>query len=146
MNLRGELWVRAPLDEVFRFFTDPSNLERLSPPWVHFRLETPLPIEMRTGTLLDYRLRIHGVPVRWQSAITSWQPPYRFVDEQRRGPSLRWVHTHRFRSERGGTVVEDDVHFEAPFGVLTGWFVRRDVEKIFAYRLAVLHEIFSAGK
>jgi len=142
MRWQGECWLPAPREEVFHFFTDASKLEQLSPPWVHFRLLTPQPIAIRAGTTLDYRMRIYAAPIRWRSEITEWDPPIRFVDEQKRGPLRRWVHTHTFRSERGGTVVSDDVCYEVPLAFLAGWLVRRDVEKIFEYRRAALRKIF----
>ena len=142
VRFHGELWLPAALDDVFRFFSDASNLERLTPPWLKFRLESAGPIVMRPGAVIDYRLRIHGVPVRWRSEITVWDPPHRFVDEQRRGPYRRWVHTHAFRAERGGTVVEDDVEYDVPFAPIAARFVRRDVEKIFGFRSSALRRIF----
>ncbi len=97
-RLTREQFVPLGLDEVFDFFADAGNLELLTPPWLHFEILAPSPVEMREGTLIDYKLRLHGVPIRWQSEITVWQPPFRFVDRQRRGPYRLWVHTHRFES------------------------------------------------
>ncbi len=124
-----------PHAEVFAFFADAANLQRITPPWMDFRIVTPLPIAMRSGALIDYRLRIHGVPIGWRSEITIWDPPHVFVDEQRRGPYRRWVHTHRFRPVAGGTQVEDDVVFSAPGGwLIERLVVRREVRAIFEYR------------
>lgn len=138
MQFATEIWLPAERDEVFRFFTAAENLEHLTPPWLHFQILTPVPIEMRRGTIIDYRLRLHGFPVRWQSEITAWEPPHRFVDEQRRGPYRRWIHQHEFLAERGGTTVRDSVEYEMPLAVVTGWFVQRDVERIFSYRSRAL--------
>ncbi|MYA33644.1 MAG: SRPBCC family protein [Gemmatimonadales bacterium] len=135
-------WVPSPLERTFAFFSDAHNLERITPPFVKFRIVTPLPIEMRVGTRIDYRLRLHGIPIRWQSEITRWDPPHGFIDEQRRGPYRKWVHEHRFREEDGGTRVEDHVTYAVPGGALIDrWFVRPDVERIFAYRHSTISEL-----
>ena len=137
-RLTTELRVAAPLEEVFEFFADAHNLEQITPPWVRFEVLTPSPIEMRVGALIDYRLRIRGLPVRWQSEISAWQPPYRFVDEQRRGPYRLWHHEHTFEAVEGGTAIRDVVDYRGP-----GWLlepllnrllIRPDVDRIFAYR------------
>lgn len=146
MRFDGEVWVPAPPADVFEFFSDASNLEALTPPWLKFRLVTPQPIQIARGTIIDYRLRVHGVPMRWRSEITEWDPPRRFVDTQRRGPYRSWVHTHTFAAARGGTTVSDTVDFEVPFGALTSWFVRRDVNTIFDYRRHALLDVFTAPR
>jgi ligand-binding SRPBCC domain-containing protein len=106
---------------------------------------SPLPIEMRVGALIDYRLKVHGVPIRWRSAISAWDPPHLFVDEQLHGPYRRWVHTHRFRAVAGGTEVIDDVVFQAPFGwPVERLFVRRDVRAIFLHRQQAILDAFGA--
>ena len=143
MRFEGDLWLPRPREEVFAFFADAANLERLTPPWLHFHIVNP-EIVIRQGVLIDYRLRIHGMPLRWQSEISRWDPPRVFVDEQRKGPYRRWVHTHTFEEERGGTRVGDSVEFEAPFEWLTGRFVMRDVRAIFAFRQQALAKIFSS--
>jgi ligand-binding SRPBCC domain-containing protein len=141
MRFESELWLPRPRDEVFQFFSDAANLEALTPPWLHFQILTPS-IVLRPGVRIDYRLRLYGVPLRWQSEITRWEPPDMFVDEQRRGPYRRWVHTHTFVDERGGTRVLDTVEFEAPFGWLSGWLVMWDVRRIFAFRTQALVQRF----
>jgi ligand-binding SRPBCC domain-containing protein len=134
----------GPIEEVFAFFADARNLETITPPWLHFSVITPEPIEMAVGTLLDYRLRIRGLPIGWRSRITAWEPPHRFVDEQVRGPYRRWVHEHTFEARNGGTEVRDRVDYRAPLAFLTErLLVRRDVERIFAYRQRKLEENFS---
>jgi ligand-binding SRPBCC domain-containing protein len=142
MHFEGDLWLARPREEVFAFFADAANLQRLTPPWLHFHIVNP-EIVIRRGVLIDYRLRIHGVPLRWQSEISRWEPPAAFVDEQRKGPYRRWVHTHTFEEERGGTRVGDSVEFEPPFEWLTGRFVMRDVRAIFAFRQQALAKIFA---
>jgi len=142
MHLTTTAWLPASRDAVFRFFADARNLERLTPPWLHFRILTPGTIEIRTGTRIDYRIRLHGIPLRWQSMISGWDPPRQFVDEQISGPYRRWVHTHTFAEERGGTRVNDAVEFEVLASWATGWLVMRDLRKIFAYRQETLGRIF----
>ena len=128
-----------PLDEVFAFFAAAENLERITPPWLRFQIVSPLPIEMKVGARIEYRLRLHGIPVHWQSEITAWEPPYRFIDEQRRGPYRLWVHEHRFRAEGNRTHVEDTVIYAVPGGALVrNLFVSRELDKIFTYRYDVL--------
>ena len=143
MRFTSELWLPRPRDEVFQFFSDAANLEALTPPWLHFEILTPA-VVLRRGVLIDYRLRLYGIPLRWQSEISRWDPPDCFVDEQRRGPYRRWVHTHVFAEERGGTRISDAVEFEVPFGWLAGWWVRRNVRKIFAFRTHALKSRFGS--
>lgn len=141
-EFHNEVRLPTPIDETFEFFADAHNLERLTPPLLRFEILTPSPIEMKVGTLIDYRLRVRGVPLRWQSEITAWEPPYRFVDEQRRGPYRLWVHEHTFRAEDGGTLVEDHLQYAVPGGALINrLFVARDVRKIFEYRSRRLRHI-----
>lgn len=145
-KLRGEQWVPRPVNEVFGFFSDAFNLERITPPLLRFTVLTPPPIEMREGVLIDYRLRVRGLPVRWQSEITAWEPPHRFVDEQRRGPYRMWRHEHTFEERDGGTVCRDLVRYSVPGGRLVQrLFVDPDVRKIFAYRSEQLAEVFGGA-
>ena len=128
--------------DVFPFFADARNLEAITPPLLRFSVVTPEPIEMGVGTLIQYRLRLHGVPVRWLTSIQVWDPPHRFVDVQVRGPYALWHHTHTFEPHDGGTVMRDVVRYAIGFGPLGTLahraFVRRDVEAIFAFRRAAL--------
>ena len=140
-TLQNEVWLPRQIDEVFEFFSDAYNLEALTPPMLRFEVLTPAPIRMAVGTLIDYRLRLRGVPVRWQSEITAWEPPFRFVDEQRRGPYSMWVHEHMFEERDGGTLAKDNVNYAVPGGALVHrLFVARDVRKIFEYRTERLRE------
>jgi len=138
-----ELWLPRRRDEVFPFFADARNLDTLTPPWVHFKILTSTPIAMRPGALIDYRLRVHGIPIRWRTEIVEWNPPLRFVDVQLRGPYTLWHHTHTFEAHEGGTLCRDEVRYRPRGGSLTNrLFVRRDVENIFAFRNRKLTEIF----
>jgi ligand-binding SRPBCC domain-containing protein len=131
------------MDEVFAFFSDARNLERITPPWVRFEILTPGEIPMKKGALIDYKIRLYGVPIRWQSEITAWEPDRRFVDEQRRGPYRLWVHEHRFEEKDGGTLVTDEVRYAVPGGPLVdSLFVAGDIARIFEYRKRRLEEIF----
>ena len=142
-NLHTELWLPCPRHEVFPFFGEARNLETLTPPWLKFEVLTPTPIIMRPGTLIDYRIKIHGIPIRWRTEITKWDPPHRFVDNQLSGPYALWHHTHTFEEKEGGTLCKDNVRYWPRGGVLMNWlFVRRDVDRIFAYRRQRLLEIF----
>lgn len=136
-------WLPYPRNEIFEFFSDAFNLETITPPWLQFRVVTPAPIAMREGTRIDYRLRIHGIPVRWKTRIVAWNPPQSFVDEQIGGPYRVWIHEHRFSEHEGGTFCEDSVRYAPPGGALIHkLFVERDVREIFAYRRARLIQIF----
>ena len=133
-----------PLETVFDFFSKAENLEKLTPPWLRFEILTPEPIEMGVGTLLDYRLRIRGLPIRWRGEITTWDPPYVFVDEQRRGPYRFWRHEHRFVETSEGVRIEDRVEYAVWGGSLIArLFVQPDLRLVFDYRTTRLEEIFS---
>jgi ligand-binding SRPBCC domain-containing protein len=141
------LWLPQPREVVFAYFSDAANLQAITPPWLHFHILTPLPIAMRAGALIDYRLRVHGVPLRWRTRIAVWEPPFRFVDEQLRGPYRRWVHEHTFEAVDGGTLCRDRVEYDVPGGrLIERLFVRRDVEQIFAYRRQRLEERFGRAE
>ena len=135
--------LEQPLTEVFDFFSNAHNLVRITPPGLHLNVLTPAPIEMFAGTLIDYKLKLRGIPLRWQTEITEWNPPHAFVDVQRRGPYRLWQHTHTFTETVEGVVVEDSVEY-AVWGnqLIDKLFVRPDIEKIFAYRSEQLDEIF----
>ena len=141
------VWLPRPLDEVFAFFSDASNLGVLTPPWLKFSVVTPAPIEIRPGTLIDYRLRFRGFPLRWRSEITEWDPPHRFADVQVKGPYRQWVHEHSFAEREGGTLAGDRVQYAVWGGALANSLVvRRDVERIFDYRMQRLSPMFANGE
>jgi hypothetical protein len=146
-TLQTELWLPRPRTEVFPFFSDARNLEAITPPWLQFEVLTPPPIEMQAGTLIDYRIRVHGFPIRWRTEIAEWAPPHHFVDVQLRGPYTLWHHTHTFEERDGGTLCLDHVRYRPRGGALINWlFVRRDVERIFQYRQQRLKELFGSTK
>ena len=126
-------------DEVFPFFADAHNLEAITPPWLAFRVVTPAPIAMRAGALIEYRLRLHGIPVAWLTRIEEWSPGVRFVDAQLAGPYALWHHTHEFKRDgRDATVMRDTVRYAMPLWplgeVAHALLVRRDLERIFDFR------------
>jgi len=136
------MFVPAPLPDVFSFFADAKNLETITPPFLRFKVLTPN-VTMRQGARIDYRLRLRGLPFNWQSEITAWEPNVRFRDEQRRGPYRYWRHVHLFRESAGGTLVEDGVEYEVPFGhVLHQWFVAPELMRIFRYRQEALARVY----
>lgn len=142
-TLHTDLWLSHPRDDVFRFFAEARNLETLTPSWLKFEVLTPGPIEMRAGTLIDYRIRVHGLPIRWRTQIAEWQPPHHFVDVQLRGPYRLWRHTHTFEPRDGGTLCTDSVRYRPRGGAPVHWlFVRRDVERIFEFRQQRLKALF----
>lgn len=146
-TLDAELFLPRPLEEVFAFFSDAANLEVITPEFLSFKILTPQPVALNAGALIDYRIGLHGIPMTWKTRITVWEPPLRFVDEQLSGPYRKWVHTHTFTAEEGGTRCRDHVEYAVPGGpgierLIERWVVRRDVQKIFAYRQQKLKELF----
>ena len=145
--VRKHIWLPKPRANVFKFFSNPGNLDRLTPAWLHFAILTPATGQIKQGVLLDYRLRIRGIPIRWQSEITVWDPPHRFVDRQTKGPYTRWVHEHTFEECDNGTLVGDNVEYAVPGGILVQKFlIAADLERIFSYRHKVLEELFNPTK
>lgn len=149
-RLETETLVDAPIDEVFAFFSDAQNLERLTPASLRFQILTPLPIEMREGALIEYRLRIRGVPVYWQTEIACWEPGKRFVDRQLKGPYRKWVHEHRFEPAGDQTRMFDRVDYALPGGPLApiahALFVRKEVERIFQFRTEAIAQAFGVSR
>ncbi len=140
-------WLPRGQDEVFAFFADAFNLERITPPFLRFRVLTPPPIAMARGALIDYRLRLHGVPVSWRTEIAAWEPPRMFIDSQVRGPYAEWVHTHTFEPQDGGTMVRDAVQYrligpDIATRAIHGLLVGPDTTRIFEYRHTAMEGAF----
>ena len=142
----AEQFVPRPLDEVFEFFSKAENLEQLTPKWLNFRILSVDPSPVQKGTLIKYSLRWRIFPIRWTTEIIEWDPPYRFVDLQLKGPYKLWHHEHRFVAEGNGTRITDEVQYLLPFGPLGSIAhalkVKKDVETIFAYRTKVVGQLF----
>jgi ligand-binding SRPBCC domain-containing protein len=140
--------VPRPLDEVFAFFADAANLEAITPGFLRFRILTPAPVEMRPGARIEYALSLFGVPLRWGTLITVWEPGVRFVDEQESGPYALWRHTHTFEADGDGTFVRDVVEYAEPFGplgrVAHALFVERALNRIFDFREAAIRRLLAS--
>jgi len=144
-----EQFVPRPLHEVFSFFADAANLERITPPKLHFRILSRLPVDMHPGAVIDYQLSLFGVPFRWRTLIESFDVGRQFIDVQLRGPYRSWRHVHDFESVAGGTRMRDRVDYEMPLGplgeVANVVFVTRQVEDIFDFRRNVIQDVFASG-
>ncbi|TWT43596.1 Polyketide cyclase / dehydrase and lipid transport [Thalassoglobus neptunius] len=142
-QLSCEQFLDAPIDEVFQFFGDAENLEAITPPWLNFKIVTPRPIPMQEGTLIDYRLALRKIPIRWRTKITEWNPPCSFTDEQIRGPYRKWIHQHTFIPKDNGTQVSDHVYYNVPGPrFLHDRLVNRDLRRIFQFRQEVIAQKF----
>jgi ligand-binding SRPBCC domain-containing protein len=146
-RLDTRLWLPRPRLDVFEFFADAGNLQRITPPFVAFRMLTPAPLAMRAGALIDYRIGLRGLPMTWRSEITVWEPPHRFVDVQRKGPYGWWEHTHTFEEQAGGTLVVDTVRYalRGPVflaGAINRLIVAPDLRRIFSFRHEALQDAF----
>jgi ligand-binding SRPBCC domain-containing protein len=141
--LHASLSLPLARQQVFAFFADARNLGRITPPELHFEIVSP-PAAMQVGTLIDYRIRLFGIPLRWRTEITRWNPPNEFEDVQIRGPYAAWVHRHTFRSAGEGTLIEDEVRYRLPFGVigrLAHPIVRLQLRRIFSYRQRMVEQL-----
>jgi len=142
-EFHSELWLPLPPTALFPFFASVTNLDAITPPWLHFQTITPTPLELHEGTQIDYRLRVRGVPLRWRTRINIWQPPHRFVDEQLRGPYRKWIHEHTFETRDGGTLCRDLVNYAVPLDILLHrWVVLPDIQRIFRFRVEALRRRF----
>ncbi len=138
--------IDRPREEVFEFFADAGNLERITPPELNFQIITPQPIAISKGTLIDYRLKLRGIPITWKTEITQWNPPFDFVDTALKSPYRQWIHLHTFEeTANGGTLMTDLVRYRLPLepvGDLAHFIVRRELQYIFDYRFKVITEYF----
>ncbi|MDE3201304.1 MAG: SRPBCC family protein [Acidobacteriota bacterium] len=148
-QLRQEQFIPRPISEVFAFFSDAHNLETITPPWLSFKILSMSSPSIQKGTHIRYQLRLQGIPLRWLTEISEWNPPYQFVDEQLSGPYKLWHHTHTFEDHGDGTLMKDAVRYQLPFGVLGRIVhvlkVRRDVEQIIAFRRDLIARYFGAA-
>lgn len=143
--LTREQTINAPIEKVFGFFADAGNLERITPPELKFKIISPQPIDIKKGALIDYKLKLRGLPITWKTEITEWNPPHRFVDAALKSPYKQWIHLHTFEENKTGeTIMRDRVSYRLPLeplGDLAHWFVRRELDYIFDYRQKVVSEI-----
>jgi ligand-binding SRPBCC domain-containing protein len=149
-NITREILIKHPIDAVFDFFSKAENLNLITPPELSFKIITPLPVEMKNGTIIDYRIKLNGLPFGWKTEITEWEPPFRFVDTQLKGPYKVWIHEHTFTEIPQGTIIKDSVDY-LPKGwiaepLIHNLFVRKRLEYIFDYRQKKLSLIFANGK
>ena len=139
-------YINKPLEVVFEFFSKPENLEMITPKSLSFNILTPTPIKMEKGSLIDYTIRLFGISIHWRTLISDYEPPFRFVDQQIKGPYTFWHHTHTFKLVEGGVEIIDQVKYSLPLGWLGtlahAIWVRKDLEKIFEYRKTVIQHYF----
>lgn len=143
--LTRKLTLDLPIEKVFDFFADAGNLERITPPELNFKIITPQPIDIKKGALIDYQLKLRGLPLTWKTIISTWNPPHFFVDEALKSPYKQWIHRHTFTElSECRTLIEDEVKYRLPLeplGDLAHWFVRRELDYIFDYRQKTVKEI-----
>lgn len=148
-HFKAEVFLPQPREVVFDFFSDARNLGLITPAWLQFAVTSNHDLTMRQGLLVDYRIKLHGIPMSWQSEISVWEPSHRFIDEQRVGPYRTWIHEHTFEEVEGGTLVRDTVRYSSRGGPLMHrWFVRPSIDEIFSFRTRKLVELFhpTAGR
>jgi ligand-binding SRPBCC domain-containing protein len=140
--------IERPRTEVFDFFADAGNLERITPPELNFQITTPQPIDIKKGALIDYQLKLRGIPIRWKTEITQWNPPFDFVDTALKSPYKQWIHLHTFEEGANGeTIMKDIVRYRLPLeplGDIAHFYVKKELAYIFDYRYKVIEEIFGA--
>ena len=145
-SLTAETKLYGTIQEVFDFFSKPENLNKVMPTALRLNILTPLPLDMKLGSLIDYRVVLSGIPFFWRTLITHWEPPYKFIDEQLKGPYVFWHHEHSFEQKEGYTLMHDKVHFLSPGGflepVINKYFVEPKVKQIFAHRGEIFKQVF----
>lgn len=138
--------IERPRMEVFDFFADALNLERITPPELNFKIISTQPIDIKKGAFIDYKLKLRGIPITWKTEITQWNPPHDFVDTALKSPYKQWIHLHTFEeNEKGETIMRDKVRYRLPLeplGDLAHWYVKKELEYIFDYRYKIIEEIF----
>ncbi len=146
--LTRDLSLDLPIEKVFDFFSNAENLERITPPELNFRITSPQTIELKEGALIDYKLKLRGIPITWQTVISEWNPPNAFTDKALKSPYKQWIHRHTFtENNNGGTDIKDEVRYRLPlesFGDLVHWFVRREMDYIFDFRQKAVAEILQS--
>lgn len=147
--LKREMTVELPRAEVFEFFSNAANLERITPAELNFQITSPQPIEMREGALIEYRLKLNGFPMNWKTLISKWDPPNEFIDEQLKGPYKQWIHRHTFTEvDANTTLIEDEVKYRLPlepFSDLAHFVVVWQLDSIFHHRQRVVAEHFAGS-
>lgn len=142
--------IERPREEVFEFFADALNLEEITPPELNFKIITAQPIDIKKGALIDYQLSLRGIPLTWKTEITTWKPPYEFVDTALKSPYKQWIHLHKFSvGEQNETIMEDIVRYRLPFeplGDLAHFIVKRELNYIFDYRYKIIEEKFGKAE
>jgi ligand-binding SRPBCC domain-containing protein len=146
--LEREQTIKRPREEVFEFFADARNLERITPPELNFHILTPSPIDIKKGALIDYELKLRGIPIIWKTEITRWNPPHDFVDTALRSPYKQWIHLHTFEEGASGeTIMKDVVRYRLPLeplGDVAHFYVKKELKYIFDYRCKIIEEIFQS--
>ncbi len=147
--LTRDLRLDLPIEKVFDFFADAGNLERITPPELNFQITTPQPIDLKKGSLIDYKLKLRGIPITWQTIISEWNPPNAFTDKALKSPYKQWIHRHTFNENKdGGTDIKDEVRYRLPlepFGDLMHWYVRKELNYIFDFRQKMVGKILQKG-
>jgi ligand-binding SRPBCC domain-containing protein len=149
-NLKSEQLINLPIEKVFSFFERPENLSLITPNWLKFEILTPEPLTMKSGAIFDYKIKIFIFPSSWKTLITDYNPPYKFVDVQAKGPYKKWIHTHTFEETKEGTIVRDNVDYDIYGGKLGALineiYIKHSLRSIFNYRVKAIERHLSPKK